>query len=175
MSDRSIQEAILHLSGNHNQDRVYMAPCTVTDVDIPSRTCTVLPIGGDAVTEIENVQLMGEVDDGMLLIPAIDSTVIVTYSTKNIPYISLYSQLQKVVMVGIDGIQFQGGELGGMAIVAKLVAQYNKLESAFNGLVALYNTHSHVANGSPTLSQDNTVLIPTQLTDIENQSVTHGS
>lgn len=94
-----IRDAIAQLAGTYQKDDVYMVACTVTDVNEPTRTCTCTSITGKSNTELQNVQLMAEVDDGMLLIPSIGSTIIVGYSKRNVPYIALFSQIDKVVIV----------------------------------------------------------------------------
>jgi hypothetical protein len=166
MSDRKIREAVQQLAGTHLTDKVHIIPCVVDEVDLETRSCTCTPIGGKAATEITGVQLMAEVDDGLLLVPAIDSTVIVCYSDKNVPYIALYSELEKATLVTLNGIQFQGGELGGLVIISELLEKINNLESAFNLLNAKVNSLAPTPVIEP--------IIPTERSEIENTSVTHG-
>lgn len=180
-SDRKVTEAIMKLAGTFAWDKVGYIPCIVNSVNANERTCDCTPIGGNAVTDIPNVQLMAEIEDGILLIPAVNSTVIVCYSTRNVPYITLYSALDKVFLISNSGTQFQGGEFGGLVIIGQLVAKVNNLENAFNDLVTKYNTHTHVlalssgtGTAAPTATEETTVLTPTVRDDIENGSVTHG-
>jgi hypothetical protein len=46
--------------------------------------------------EIE-VRLMASVDDGSYLIPKVDSTVIVSYSDFVLPYVSMFSEIEKII------------------------------------------------------------------------------
>ncbi len=108
MGDRTIEEAVKKLAGTHLKDDMHLVAATVITVDQALRTCTCTPIGGKAVTDLGNVQLMAEIDDGFLLIPAIGSTVLVMWSTKNVPYIAMYSQLQKAYLVTLNGIVLAG-------------------------------------------------------------------
>jgi len=108
MSDSVIKESIQKLAGTHLKDEIHMVTATVIAVDQNSRTCTCTPISGKAVTDLGNVLLMPEVDDGFLKIPAIGSTVIVMWSTKNVPYIAMTSALQMVYLVTLDGIILTG-------------------------------------------------------------------
>jgi hypothetical protein len=94
-----IKDAVTQLAGTYLNDEVYMVVCTVTAVDVPSRTCTCTTITGAASTDLQGVQLMAEVDDGLLLLPTVGSTVVVSYSKQNVPYVALYSQIDKVVIV----------------------------------------------------------------------------
>lgn len=181
MSDRSIEEAIKKLAGTHLKDEIHMCDATVKYVDQMSRTCVCTPIGGKAVTDLGNVLLMSEVDDGFLKIPAIGSTVRVQWSTRVVPFITMYSQLQKVILVTIDGIQFQGGELGGLVKVIDLTTKLNNLENAYNDLVTKFNSHTHVlalssgtGTAAPTTTAETTILSPTNQTEIENTAIKHG-
>lgn len=94
-----IRDAIAQLAGTYQKDDVYMVACTVTDVNEATRTCTCTSVTGKSSTDLQNVQLMAEVDDGMLLIPSIGSTIIVGYSKRNVPYVALFSQIDKVVII----------------------------------------------------------------------------
>lgn len=160
MSDRSVQAAIQKLAGTFLIDPLQLVPATVTSVNQSERTCDCTPIGGNAVTDIEGVQLMGEVDDGFLLIPAIGSTVLVVYSTRNVPYIALFSAIEKVILVTLSGIQFQGGELGGLPTSPGLLERLNLIETSLNAALTALSLPP---------------VTPTIITDIENTSITQGA
>ena len=170
MSDRSIQEAIQILSGTHLSDKVYFIDATVKSVDEQARTCIVIALSGRAGNEF-TTRLMAAVDDGVLIIPAVDSTVVVSMSDFNSPAIVQYSEVEKIV--------FRGGDLGGLVKVIDLTSKLNNLENKLNSLVVKYNTHTHnvTAVGSPTgpgLQPETGTLTPTQRVDIENDKITHG-
>lgn len=160
MSDRQIQDAVQKIAGTFGKDHISMIPCTVTAVSQSDRTCDCLPIGGTAVTEIEGVQLMGEVDDGWLLLPAIDSTVIVGVSIKNAPFVAMFSQINKAFLVTLSGIQFQGGELGGLPVSPYVVERLNLIETSLNEALTALSLPP---------------VTPTVITDIENTAITQGS
>ena len=166
MSNRGIQETIRKLAGTHLKDDIYLIQATVTSVNIPERTCDCTPIGGEAVTDLTGVQLMAEIDDGFLLIPAINSTVIVCYSTRNVPYIALFSAIDAVLLVTLTGIKLQGDELGGLVITPHLLTKINNIENAFN----LLNTKVNSISPTPVIPN----LIPTTLGEIENTAVKQG-
>lgn len=181
--------ALQKITGTHNEDKVFLLVATVESVDEPSRSCKVMALSGHGQLEIENVQLMCGIDDGMLLIPTIGSTVIVGYSTFNQAYVALFSELDKVlVIVGesavsiTDGkIQFNDGQLGGMVKIIELTKKLNNLENLLNDLIAKYNAHTHVltlSSGSgtaaATVSTETQSLTPTERTEIENDKITHG-
>ena len=51
--------------------------CTVDSVDLTNLTCYCVPINGDA--DIQEVRLMANIDNGFLLIPEVDSVVVVSF------------------------------------------------------------------------------------------------
>lgn len=189
MSDREIQEAVRKLAGTNLTDEVFIVECTVTDVDIPSRTCSCTSIGGSAIVEINNVQLMAAVDDGFFLIPSIDSTVFVVYSKRVLPTILLFSQIDQAIIIAgsttvtiKDGsLQFNDGSFGGLIKIEDLVKKLNNIEKLVNDLVTKFNSHTHIltlssgtGTAAPTVTQEGQTLTPTQKEDIENSTINHG-
>lgn len=166
----TIQRAIQTLAGVKGEDKVHLIAANVTSVDEAARTCNVDVLSGLGQTVIENVQLMASVDDGILLVPAIDSTIIVSYSTYNQPFVSLFSELSKVVLVAgqnnasiqIDQngvlldiadtkmmisnglIKFNEGDLGGLVKVIELTEKLNALENKVNQIISAFNSHTHI-------------------------------
>jgi hypothetical protein len=189
MSHRNIIEAIQKISGTKQTDAVSYVPCTVNSVNIAARTCNCTPQGDQYQASFSNVLLMASVDDGILYIPAIGSTVVVTYSKFNPPFICLYSSIDKIlytvgssILQVIDGtVQFNDGSFGGLTKVEVLTQKLNNLENLLNELIGFYNAHTHtvtvggssgIATATPTT--ENTTLTPTQQSDIENTSIIHG-
>lgn len=189
MSDRDIIECIRQMTGTHMQDKVHIVVSSVDAVNVLARTCDVTTISGKESTAILGVKLMASVDDGILLVPSIGSTVYVCYSTYNVPYVSLFSSLDQVLFISgssqvsiVDGkIMLNDGSFGGLVEVAQLVTKLNNLESLVNDLVTKYNSHTHIlalsagtGTAAPTATTEPTVLTATVRTDIENTSVQHG-
>lgn len=188
MSDRKITEAIQRLAGTQLTDEVYILICTVDSVDVDGRTCDCTAVGGTAITDIPGVQLMAEVDDGALYIPAIGSTVIVVYSKRNVPYIALYSELSALYYVVGDTtlditnglIKFNDGSFEGLVKVVELTQKLNALENKVNDLIATFNTHVHggVSTGGGSTATTATpvtgTLTPTTQSEIENEKIIHG-
>jgi hypothetical protein len=170
MSNAAIRRAIETLAGVKGEDKVAMVAAEVISVDEAARTCNVEVITGIGQTEIENVQLMASIDDGLLLIPAIGSTIIVSYSAFNQPFVSLFSELSKVLLVagennasiqidesGVlleiaetkllisDGLtKFNEGDLGGLVKVIDLTNKLNALENKVNSIISAFNSHTHI-------------------------------
>lgn len=168
--ERAIVESIQRITGTQLADKIGIYSAMVDSVDVATRTCNVTTLSSQGEMTIENVQLMASVDDGILLVPTIDSTVIVTYTTFNKPFISLFSAIDKAVLIvgennvsfemdnlGIlleiantkllfkDGLtQFNDGALGGLVKVIDLTTKLNNLENKVNALLSAFNSHTHI-------------------------------
>lgn len=168
--DRGIQEAIQILSGTHLADKLYFLDCEVKSVDEAGRVCTVIALSGKVGSEF-TARLMASVDDGILAVPVVGSTVVVSSSDFTTGCIVQYSEVEKIVL--------RGGDLGGLVKVISLTDRLNKIENKLNSLLLKYNTHTHnvTAVGSPTgpgLNPETGSLTPTQRGDIENDKISHG-
>lgn len=173
MSDRSIVDSIRQLAGTHLIDSVGMIYAEVVSVDEDKYTCECEAIGGDAQTSIINVALMAGVNDGFLLVPKIGSAVVLIMSKRYQPFIAQYSEIERIEMHG-TAIELNDGSNGGLVKVIELTQKLNALENLLNDLILKYNTHVHAANGTPTASIEETVIVLTQQQEIENTTVTHG-
>jgi hypothetical protein len=185
--ERDILRAIKDIAGDG--DPSVFIPCTVNSYNEATRTCTCTPVGGKIQSQFSNVLLMPSVDDGILYLPTAGSTVIITYSKFQQPYVSFFSSIDKILyIVGssvikvIDGtIQFNDGSFGGLTKVEVLTQKLNNLENLLNDLISKYNTHTHLltlssgtGTAAPTETIETNTLTPTQQTDIENSLITHG-
>ncbi|MEI8111180.1 MAG: hypothetical protein WCH59_09345 [Chitinophagia bacterium] len=168
-ADAKIRDAIQMLSGIKGESKIQFALGVVESVNVPDRICAVTAISGNESVTFENVQLMASIDDGILLIPSIGSTVIVAYSTFNQPFIALFSGLDKVLLVAGENnasiqidengllleiadtklnisnglMQFNDGSLGGLVKVIELTQKLNNLENKVNSLISVFNSHVH--------------------------------
>ena len=179
--ERQLREAVQQLAGTHLKDVVKFVDCNVNSVNINAGTAEVTPIGGNATTDIINVNLESEVADGLLIIPVIGSTVTVLYSTRNNPYIIKYSDIQTIYYSG-NLWQFGDGTFGGMVKLldpsnpnSGVLARLNNLENLINSLISLYNTHTHASNGTPTTNLETSTAAVTTRAELENTEVTHGN
>lgn len=112
-----LKKAIKQLAGTDLLDTVRVIACTVKSVNEDDFECDVTAIGGDATTEIPSVQLAAESNDGLLFIPKVDSTVIVTITDRGLAYISLFSDIEKIV--------FLDGTYGGIIKITDLTNEIN--------------------------------------------------
>jgi hypothetical protein len=169
MTNRQIIESLQRITGTLLKDNVSIFSGIVDSVSEEKRTCTVTSINGQGAMTVENVQLMASVNDGFLLVPAIDSVVIVGYSTFNKPFICLFSNIEKVLLVAgennasiqvdADGLLFEiaetkiqisdgeiklnDGSMGGLVKVIELTQKLNNLENKVNQLITSFNSHVH--------------------------------
>jgi hypothetical protein len=171
MSDRAIRDAILQITGNHLSDKVYAIDAVVISVDTTTRTCVCQAVSGRANNIFNDVRLMASADDGILIIPEIDSNVCIILSDYSEPYISQYG--------GIDRIILRGGDLGGLVKAAVLTVKLNNLEKLMNNLITKFNSHTHnvTAVGSPTgpnITPEGGSLTTTTQAELENKNISHG-
>lgn len=149
----------------------YSKVCTVDSVDLVNLTCYCIPINDDA--DITEVRLMANIDNGFLLVPEVDSIVVVSFLSDSSAYVSLVSKVSE--------IQLNGTNYGGLVRITELVNKLNNLENAFNQHITLYNLHTHagVTSGtsttSPVVVADTQTLTPTTEIDLENETVLHGN
>lgn len=182
MSDNGLIKAVGQMAGTHNKTYGEAIVCSVSSVDLSTRSCICTPLGGRTTSDLTEVQLMAEVEDGWLIEPVIGSTVIVNSAQRSRPYIALFSEIQNAYLVVAGSIQFQGGEFGGLVKVIELTDKLNNLENGFNDLVGKFNAHTHIlaltagtGSAAPTTDPETTILAPTEREDIENTIITHGA
>lgn len=165
MSAGALRKALQQLM---KTGRLYV-DAQVVSVSESTRTAVVELLGADPVQI--SVRLMASVDDGLLILPEVDSTVVVCLADD--PFIALYSGVTKIIM--------RGGDADGLVKVADLVSKLNAIENKVNTLINNFNTHTHIltlsvgtGTAAPTTTQVAGTLTPTQQVDIENPNVTHG-
>lgn len=182
-----IRDALITICGKAGGGGAFIA--TVDSVSVLSRSCSVTTTSGDVETELPNVWLMADIDDGQLIIPKVGSSVIVAYNEKMQPFVLMFSEIDSVCyVVGssqfkiTDGlIQANDGSNGGMVKVIELTTKLNNLENLVNGFIALYNAHTHpylpgpgpVAPTSVTASLETNTLTPTVRANIEDTKFKH--
>lgn len=196
--NRRLIDAIQTIAGtNKPSDNTKRALARVTAVDVPTRTCTVDTLTGTIFT-LNKVALMAQINDGFLMVPAIDSEVIVLYGTQVKTQVIMYSELQRVyAIVGDSGfemlpdkVMFNDGSYGGMVIIEELVKRLNALEEDNNklkkalGIVFTPPDLPTVAEGvtdacwkllkDNLLTYTNQEIEKTKKDDLENKTVLHG-
>lgn len=165
--------------------------------DEKNRVCSVESILDNETITYDNVNLSMEQNDGLIEIPAIDSTVLVACMPDGELYIFECSDIDKLICV-IDGSNkfvfdatafvFNGGTFGGMAKTAVLATKFNNAENRINliatDLLAIATaaaaTSSIPVTGTTLAGFINSaisnILVPLTLTtqtEIEDTKITH--
>jgi hypothetical protein len=93
----------------------------------------------------------------------------------------LYTVCSSILQLTDGKTQFNDGRFGGLTKVEVLTQKLNNLENLVNGLIKLYNTHTHTVTvagsqgeAAATLATEHGILTLTRQSDIENTSITHG-
>jgi hypothetical protein len=143
--------------------------CTIDSVDLTTLTCYCVPLNDDA--DIINVRLMANIDNGFLLIPEVNSIVVVSFLSDDSAYVSLVSKVSEV--------QLNGKNFDGLVKVQELTDKLNALENKVNDLITACS--SQVVTLAPTgtfplasFFTSVTPLIPTQQLEIENITILQG-
>lgn len=168
--DSEIVKSLVELSERNNP--IVSVVCTVAEaVNMTDLTVRCTPIDGTA--DIVGVRLMSTPENGFLILPKVNSTVIVTFIDKSNAYISMFSTM--------DSMQLNGDTYDGLVKVADLVTKLNNLENKVNDLITAMNTHVHTGVttgvGSSAVGTVPIVgtLTPTVQANIENTTVKHGN
>jgi hypothetical protein len=178
MSDRNIKEAIMHLAGTHGKDEVFLVACEVLSVSESARTCDVVTISGRSTYGIDDVNLMAAVDDGVLIIPTIASTVLVIHNKRDVKFIAQFSEIDKVLIITgnttievKDGsIKLNDGSYNGLVRVEDLTTKLNDMVRNINIELGKIQTGIAAGGGSYTpVSLQNF-----NKSDYENTNITHG-
>jgi hypothetical protein len=132
---REISEAIEKMAGTFGKDFVAVFDAQVLSVNEEERTCHIKSISSDAEFEFENAALSAEGNDGVIIIPAVDSTVTVVIARQTI-YITQYSDIDKFLVIidktidleiSKDGHVFNKGKNGGVPNINPLKVEMAKL------------------------------------------------
>lgn len=161
-------------------EEFYSMVAKIKSVDETKRTCVVTPIEGES--QKSNIRLQGAISgtDGIVQIPKVGSTVIVTFIDRTNGFIALATSITKLIIDADTLIQFNGGTEDGMVQINDLVTQMNLIESKVNDLVVHSATHVHagVTSGGASTAIPTPVvsgaLASTVKGDMENTNITQG-
>jgi hypothetical protein len=164
-----LRQAIKDLVANNEE--MYSIICTVNSVDMDNLLCDCTPISSDTAADLLNVKLMTISKSGFLIIPKVDSQVIVTMLSNQTGYVAMFSE--------VDEIMLNGDNFDGLIKIGDLITKLNNLENKVNLIVTSYTAHTHavsgLATGVPIGAPVTPTLTPTVQSDLENTTVKHGS
>lgn len=161
MSD-TLKQALHKLMDNGEQ--IYSLVCKVNSVDETKRTCDVTPINDDA--DILDTRLQASLNStaGIVQFPKVNTNVIVTFLTKDVGFVSLCTDVDKI-LIECDKVIFNGGNKGAMVKIDDVLSAINRLENTFNA-------HVHpVPSLGTSLIPTVPIAPPTTLADLANNEI----
>lgn len=188
-SNRKVKEAIRQMAGTFNKDFPQLFFCSVSSVDLDNRTCDCLVISDDVENTIPDVLLLADPTDGVLISPKIDSTVVVAFTSRNEPFVLMFSDIDSIeTIIGETTFKIENGKItlndgsfDGLVKVVELVERMNIIEERINSLQTTLKTHTHpgVTSGSSATSPSAdfgtfTDLTETTKSNLENTKIVHG-
>lgn len=155
---KELRDAIKTLTKPNNDG--YGKVCTVDSVDLVNRTCYCIPINEDA--DITEVRLMANIDNGFLLIPEVNSIVVVSFLSDSSAYVALVSKVSEV--------QLNGTNFNGLIKIDEQTAKLNQLVTELQTQLGLIATGIAAGGGSYTPA----TLSTFNKTDYENIKIKQG-
>lgn len=154
-------------------DEIYSIPCTVDSVDLVEKTCYCIPL--DKRGDLQGVRLIADNKKGFLIIPVINSVVLVTMINDTTGYVAMFSE--------VDEIQLNSDTFGGVMKITETLSEVNTrfatLKTAI--LAALTSIDASIVSlggvsASATAFTTATATITNILkTQVENTKVKHGN
>lgn len=154
----TIAEAIRHLAAGSTE--IYCKTCTVDAVDEQARTVDCTPLDDSAPLLGVTLQAQQACEEGLTVFPTVGSCVVVGFLSPAVAVVLLAEQVEKLALKigdmraemtadGIDaavrettlkitseGVEINGGKLGG-------VVKIEQLTQAINALITAFNSHTH--------------------------------
>lgn len=166
------------ISNALKKEKIYSMVGTAKNVDEVKRICDFTPIGDEADRFDVRLQSAESQTLGLVLIPKEGSFIIISFMNRTQAFVSLTSELEKV-LVDTDLFQFNGGDNDGLVKIGDLIAKLNNLENDINNLKSIFSAWAPVANDGgaalkgllATYSGD--TFVPTLQTELEDTKVTH--
>lgn len=170
MSREAVAAALTEFVGR-KAGKNYSLVCTVKTIDLTAKTCYCEPLDDSA--DIQQVRLIAEkTKDGFILIPKLESLVVVTFLSESSAYVSMVSQVDEIHLAGIN--------YGGLAKTLEITDKLNNIEDKINDLITAITGWTPVANdGGAALKLALSTwlassLVPTTMNDITSDTVLHG-
>lgn len=176
---RDIREIFEEIIANQiDRENFYSVLGKAVNVDEDARTCDLEPIEANAPRAGIRLQAAESGTTGIVLIPKEGSFIVVSFFDKTTGFVSLTSELEKI-LIDTDLVQYNGGTNGGLINIDDLVTQMNKAQNDLNSLKTALSGWIPVPNdGGAALkvALANFIadtLTPTLATDMEDDKVTH--
>jgi len=165
--DYNIGDLIAKLADK--KEEVYSIICKVSEVS--GEVAELAPLNGDA--SLFDVKLLaGTSATPLLITPVVGSTVIATFLSKDTAFVSLYSE--------IESVQIMGDQFGGLIKIEELVKNLDKLTARVDGIIdAIKNGVPIPTDGGAGLQTTIKVALALlvdkeDFTTMENENIKHG-
>ena len=165
--DYNIGDLIAKLADK--KEEVYSIICKVSEVS--GEVAELAPLNGDA--SLFDVKLLaGTSATPLLITPVVGSTVIATFLSKDTAFVSLYSE--------IESVQIMGDQFGGLIKIEELVKNLDKLTARVDGIIdAIKNGVPIPTDGGAGLQTSIKVALALLIdkedfTTMENENIKHG-
>ena len=165
--DYNIGDLIAKLADK--KEEVYSIICKVSEVS--GEVAELAPLNGDA--SLFDVKLLaGTSATPLLITPVVGSTVIATFLSKDTAFISLYSE--------IESVQIMGDQFGGLIKIEELIKNLDKLTARVDGIIdAIKNGVPIPTDGGAGLQTTIKVALALlvdkeDFTTMENENIKHG-
>lgn len=114
-------------------------------------------------------------------IPVVGTSCLVTFRDGNInlPQILAFDQVDTLKINCTTKVEFNGGQLGGMVLVNKLVQDINDLKATVRDLISKYNSHTHIltlssgtGTAAPTTTSETGTINNSTASNLQNPKIT---
>lgn len=167
-----------------DREKFYSIEGKAVNVNEDERTCDIEPIEDIAPRSGIKLQAAISGTNGFVLIPKEDSFIVVSFFDTRTGFVSLTSELEKIIW-DVELTQINGGDNGGLINIEPLIDKINQLEDALNSHITIFNSHIHITTATvgtgppgviaPTTPGDtsNTITPTTSKSDLEDTNVIH--
>lgn len=145
-------------------DEIYSIPCTVDSVDTSSKVCYCVPLDGRG--DLQDVRLMADNTTGLLIIPKVNSIVLVTMINDTTGYLAMFSE--------IESIALNGDNYDGLIKVQELLTEINNRNTTLKTAITTALTSldaSIVALGGASVSASAFTAATATIVNILNSQV----
>lgn len=160
------------------KEKIYSLVGTAKNVNETTRLCDVTPVGDEADRIDVRLQAIENGTLGIVLVPKENSKVVITFINTTLAFVSLTSELEKI-LIDTDLTQFNGGLNGGLVKINDLITKLNNIENDLNSLKSAISGWVPVPNdGGAALKVALTAffgatLTPTVVANLEDTKVKH--
>ena len=170
-----------------SKEKIYSAVGSVVSIDASKKICSVELLTGETIEEVRlqtnlnlnaNSDIIARDPDGLVMVPKIQSNVIVTFTNNTDAYVSYFSDISNVFMKA-DNYQFNDGDNGGLINVVDLVTKLNNVEKDLNDLKTAFSSWVTVpSDGGAALKTITATwaaqsITETEREDFEDTKITH--